>query len=272
VQLHLSCALSMGAIMQLHLSCALLLGTKMQRFGVFVITCYLYSAVVMGAGVQAFPTGQQGGLGVAYPPGLNPLDSRLAQSPHGGRTPGRGNFRTPFSYQPQSRLSQSHSGSMTQRSSDSHVPIQLAVSAEMSSGESATAGVMTSLEALSVADKLGGRRLSPIMTHAVLSPSDVILASAARSRAAELTAVTLAQMTEPFPPDSAPVLGDRQSELAVTPAVVPTNASELGNKPTATSQPETAFATAESVESAILLWMQYSSICCPANSVQDGNK
>ncbi len=199
----------------------------------------------MGAGVQAFATGQQGGVGVPYPPGLNPLDSRLAQSPHGGRTPGRGNFRTPFSYQPQTRLPQIHSGSIPQRSSDPHVPSQLAVSAEVSSAESA--GVITSLEALSVADELGGRRLSPIMTHAVLSPSDVILASAARSRAAELTAVTLAQMTEPFPPDSAPVLGNVQSELSATPAVISTNASELSNEPTATSQAETAFATAESV-------------------------
>ncbi|KAA6418359.1 MAG: hypothetical protein FRX49_11724 [Trebouxia sp. A1-2] len=202
---------------------------------------------MMGADVQAFPTGQQGGLGAPYPPGLNLVDSRLAQSPHGGRTPGRGNFRTPFSHQPQSRSSQIHPGSMTQRSPDLHVPSQIAVSAELSSGESATAGVITSLEALSVADELGGRRLSPIMTHAVLSPSDVILASAARSRAAELTAVTLAQMTEPFPPASAPVLGNIQSELAVTPAVVPTNASDLGNRLTATSQPETAFATAKSV-------------------------
>ena len=237
----------MGAILQLHLSWALLLGLSMQRLGVFVITCCLHSAIVMGAGVQAFPTGQQGGVGVPYPPGLNPLDSRLAQSPYGGRTPGRGNFRTPFSYQPQSRLSQIHPGSMTQRSPDPHVPSQLAVSADLSSGESATAGVITSLEALSVTHELGGRRLSPIMTHAVLSPSDVILASAARSRAAELTAVTLAQMTEPFPPDSAPILGDIQSELAVTPAVISTNASDLGNEPTATSQAETAFATAESV-------------------------
>ena len=237
----------MGAIMQLHLSCALVSGPLMQRLVVFVITCCLYSAVVMGAGVQAFPTGQQGGVGVPYPPGLNPLDSRLAQSPHGGRTPGRGNFRTPFSYPPQSRSSQIHSGSITQRSPDPHVPSQLAVSAELSSGDSATAGVMTSLEALSVANELGGRRLSPIMTHAVLSPSDVILASAARSRAAELTAVTLAQMTEPFPPGPAPVLGNVQSELAATPAVISTNASELSNEPTATSQAETAFATADSV-------------------------
>ncbi len=199
----------------------------------------------MGAGVQAFATGQQGGVGVLYPPGLNLLDSRLAQSPHGGRTPGRGKFRTPFSYQPQTRLPQIHSGSIPQRSLDPHVLSQLAVSAEVSSAESA--GVITSLQALSVADELGGRRLSPIMTQAVLSPSDVILASAARSRAAELTAVTLAQMTEPFPPDSAPVLGDSQPELAVAPAVIPTNASELSNEPTATSQAETAFATAESV-------------------------
>ncbi|DBA74130.1 TPA: hypothetical protein ACH3X1_010935 [Trebouxia sp. C0004] len=202
---------------------------------------------MMGPGVRAFPTRQQGGVGAPYPLGLNPLDSRLAQSPHGGRTPGRGNFRTPFSYQPQSRLSQIHSCSITQRSSDPHISSQLAVSAEMSSGESATVGVITSLEALSTADELGGRRLTPIMTHAVLSPSDVILASAARSRAAELTAVTLAQMTDPFPPDSPPILDDRQPELAAIPAVVPTNAFELGNKPTATSRPETAFATAESV-------------------------
>ena len=194
-----------------------------------------------------FPTGQQGGLGVSLPLGPNPLDSRLAHSPHGGRTPGRGNSRTPFSYQPQSGVSQSHSGSMTQRSSDSHVPSQLAVSAEVSSGESATAGVMTKLEAVSVADKLGGRRLTPNMTHAVLSPSDVILASAARSRAAELTAVTLSQMTEPFPSASAPLQSKRWSEPTITPAAVSTDPSELGNEPTATSQGGTAFAIAESV-------------------------
>ncbi|KAL0043680.1 hypothetical protein WJX82_005276 [Trebouxia sp. C0006] len=164
---------------------------------------------MIGAGVQ-FPTGHQGGLGIPYPPAPNPLDSRLAQSPHGGRAPARGNFRTLFPYQPQSRLSQSHSGSLIQRSSDSHVSSQLAVSAGVSSGESATAGGMTELEAVSVADNLGGRRLSPIMTHAVLSPSDVILASTARSRAAELTAVTLSQMTEPFPSASAPLQSERQ--------------------------------------------------------------
>ncbi len=46
-----------------------------------------------------------------------------------------------------------------QHSSDSHVPSQLAVSAEMSSGESATAGVMTTLEAVSV--QVGRATLKP---------------------------------------------------------------------------------------------------------------
>jgi len=85
------------------------------------------------------------------------------------------------------------------------------------------------------------------MNHAVLSPSDTILASAARSRAAELTAVTLSQMTEPFPSASAPLQSKRRSGPAITPAAVSANPSELGNEPTATSQGGAAFATAESV-------------------------
>ena len=103
------------------------------------------------------------------PPSAKPSGQQAGSKPTWGRTPGSGNFRTPFSYELQSSLSQSHSSS-----SDSHVPSQLAVSAEVSSGEAATAGVMTVLEAVSVADK---RRLSPIMTHVVLSPSDVSLCS-----------------------------------------------------------------------------------------------
>ena len=57
-------------------------GYHHQRCGRVIVKCVLHSAVVMGAGVE-FPTGHQGGLGVPYPPAPNPLDSRLAQSPHG---------------------------------------------------------------------------------------------------------------------------------------------------------------------------------------------
>ena len=203
----------------------------------------------MAAGVQAFPAGQQGAAGGPYPLGQNTLDSRLVHSPHGGRTPGRGSFRTPFSYQPQSRLSQTQVSSI-QRSPDASTPSQSAVSEATSAANSAAAGVVTELEALSVADDLGGRRLSPITTHAVLSPSDVIIASAARSRAAESMAAVPAQMTQAFAPDFPPLLSELQQS---NPALMSTSASAsqlqsaMGNEAAAGTQADADFASTDAV-------------------------
>ncbi len=174
----------------------------------------------MGAGVPGFPANQQGAIGVPYPPPQTPLDSRLSHSPHGGRTPGRGIFRTPFSHNPQPRSTRTQSPGMSQHTSDSSLPSQVSVSADRSA-ESASAGVVTDLEALSLADGLGGRRLSPIVTHAVLSPSDIILASAARSHASQLTTAAAAQMTQPFLSGSVPLQSDmQQSDPTVIPATL----------------------------------------------------
>lgn len=201
----------------------------------------------MAPGVQAFPAGQQGAVGGPYPPGQNMLDSRLAHSPHGGRTPGRGSFRTPFSYQPQSRLSQTQASGF-QRSPDTSMPSQSAVSEAGLAADTAVAGVITDLEALSVADDLGGRRLSPITTHPVLSPSDVIIASAARSCAAEATAAAPAQMTQAFASEYPPILSEvQQSGSVVTSASASELQSGMGNEAAAGTQAEAAYASADAV-------------------------
>lgn len=128
------------------------------------------------------------------------------------------------------------------------MPSQSAVSEATSAADTAVAGVMTDLEALSVADDLGGRRLSPIATHPVLSPSDVIIASAARSRAAEATAAAPAQMTQAFASEYPPILSEvQQSDSAVTSASASELQSGMGNEAAAGNQAETAYASADAV-------------------------
>jgi len=127
----------------------------------------------MGPGVPAFPGGQQGAIGVPYPSALP--DSRVTHSYHGGRTPGRGTFKTPFSHSPQSRLSSSQPPGITQPSWPSAATTEL--SAETSS---AAAEGLTDLEALSLEDNVSGRQSSPILTGPGFSPLEVIFASASR--------------------------------------------------------------------------------------------
>ena len=139
---------------------------------------------VMGA--QAFAGGQQPLGGGAYPPRQEPLDTRMPYSPHSGRTPSQGTFRTPFSSSPHARLShsQSQSVAVTQPSSESGLLNQVAMTADSSAdATSTTQQVTTSLEELSLTDSMSAQRLSPIVTYPGLSPSNVILASSARSDA-----------------------------------------------------------------------------------------
>lgn len=142
-------------------------------------------SAVMAA--QAFAGGQQPPGGIAYPPRQDPLDSRLPYNPHASRTPGRGNMRTPFSSTSQARLSQppSQSAAVTQAPSESGLSSQVAMTADSSADATPATEVITNLEALSLTDSVSAQRLSPIVTHPALSPSNVILASTARSTAPE---------------------------------------------------------------------------------------
>ena len=123
--------------------------------------------------MPAFPGGQQGAIGMPHP-SAQP-DSRITHSSHGGRTPGRGTFKTPFSYSPQSRLSSAQSPGITQ-------PSWRSAATTESSAESSSAAAegLTDLEALSVEDNVSRRQSSPILTGPGLSPSEVILASASK--------------------------------------------------------------------------------------------
>lgn len=136
-------------------------------------------------GAQAFAGGRQPPGGGAYPPRQDQLDTRMPYSPHGGRTPGRGNFRTPFSSTSHTRLSQprSQSAAVTQPPSESALLSQVAMTADSSADATPTTQVITNLEELSLTDSMSAQRLSRIVTHPGLSPSNVILASSARSNA-----------------------------------------------------------------------------------------
>lgn len=138
-------------------------------------------------GAQAFTGGQQPPGGIAYPPRQDPLDSRLPYNPHASRTPGRGNLRTPFSSTSQTRFShqQSQPAAVTQPSSESGLSSQIAMTADSSADATPATQVITDMEALSLTDSVSAQRLSPIVTHPALSPSNVILASTARSNAPE---------------------------------------------------------------------------------------
>ena len=105
---------------------------------------------------------------------------------------------------------------------------------------------MTDMEAMSLADDLGGRRLSPIVTNPALSPSDVILASAARSRNPEFPLAAHAQMSHP--PGAGPLLNETQkSESAGLPVQPPTiRLGGMGKESAATTEAATANASADS--------------------------
>ena len=185
---------------------------------------------------QGFAGAQQSPGGGPYPPRQDTLDIRMSYSPHGGRTPGRGTFRTPFSSTSQSRLSrtQSQSAGMTQPLSESALPSQVAMTAESSADATSTAQIMSTLEALSLTDSLGSQRLTPIMTHPALSPSDVILASTARSHATEghpaPTAAAAAQMTQSQSHGDPPLLHEVQVSDSASLAVTdPLAGPEIGN-------------------------------------------
>lgn len=104
---------------------------------------------------------------------------------------------------------------------------------------------MTDMEAMSLADDLGGRQLSPIVTNPILSPSDVILASAARSRNPGLPLVARAQMSHP--PGAGPLLNEPQkSESANSPVQPPTiRLGGMGKESGAASEAATANASAD---------------------------
>ena len=202
---------------------------------------------VMGA--QAFAGGQQPPGGSAYAPRQDPLDSRASYSPHGGRTPGRGNFRTPFSStsQPRSFQPQSQSAGVTLPLSESLLSSQVAMTAESSADATSTTQVMTNLEALSVTDSISTKRLSPIVTHTVLSPSNVILASIAGSNSPEgqnMPAVaTAAQASPPMLPLQQEVQVSESASLPVSgPALT---GFEMGND-AATDVEDTAAASSSS--------------------------
>lgn len=171
-------------------------------------------------GAQAFAGGQQPPGGIAYPPRQDPLDSRLPYNPHASRTPGRGNLRTPFSSSSQTRFShpQSQSAAVTQPSSESGLPSQIAMTADSSVAATPATQVMNNMEALSLTDSVSAQRLSPIVTHPALSPSNVILASTARSNAPEgqhqPTAATAVAQDSPVPQQALHLL--EQAPLPVT--------------------------------------------------------
>lgn len=108
------------------------------------------------------------------------------------------------------------------------------MTAESSADATSTAQIMSTLEALSLTDSLGSQRLTPIMTHPALSPSDVILASTARSHATEgrpaPTAAAAAQMTQSQSHGDPPLLHEVQVSDSASLAVTdPLAGPEIGN-------------------------------------------
>lgn len=200
-------------------------------------------------GAQAFTGGQQPPGGNAYPSSRqDALDSRMSYSPHGGRTPGRGTFRTPFSSTSQARLPhpQPQPPLVTQPLTESGFVSQVAMSAETSAEESSSAQIMTSLEALSLTDSMSSQRLSPIVTQPALLPSSVILARTAQRPAAEgqpmPAAAAAAQISPPQHqvqvsdstalPDTAPVTISEMSNHPVVPAEATSGSMPLAASPT----------------------------------------
>ena len=171
-----------------------------------------------------------------YAPRQDVLEGRPAFGPHGGRTPGRGPFRTPFSIASQSRLAraQPQPAGMTNPLPESELPGQVAMTAESSADATSTAEIMSNLEALSLTGSLSAQRLSPIVTNSVLSPSDVILASSARSHASEgqrvSAALAPAQMSQPESHGQPPLLHEAHvSDAASLTVLDPQGGSETAN-------------------------------------------
>lgn len=189
---------------------------------------------VMGA--QAFAGGQQPPGGIAYPSARqDPLDRRMSYSPHGGRTPGRGTFRTPFSSTSQARLPhpQPQPPIMTQPSSESGLVSQVTMSAETSADTTSSAQIMTSLEALSLTDSMSTQRLSPIVTQPALLPSSVILARAAQRPPAEGQPMPAAAAAAQISPPQHQV---QVSDSMALPDTAPVTISELSNDPVAPAE------------------------------------
>ena len=195
-------------------------------------------SAVMGA--QAFARGRQPPGGGAYPPRQDPLDTRMPYSPHGGRTPGRGSFRTPFSSTSHTRLSRphSHSVAVTQPLSESGMLSQVAMTADSSADATSTTQVITNLEELSLTDSMSAQRLSPIVTQPGLSPSHVILASSARSNTPkgqqQPAAAAAAQNSLPtLLPQQALQISDSASSPVTGPSLT---GSETGNDAVAAAE------------------------------------
>ena len=201
-------------------------------------------------GVQAFAGGRPPPGGGAYPPRQDPLDTRMPYSPHGGRTPGRGNCRTPFSSASHTRLShpRSQSAAVTQPPSESALLSQVAMTADSSADATdatPTTQVITNLEELSLTDSMSAQRLSPIVTHPGLSPSNVILASLAQNNAPEgqhqPAATTVAQSSPTLPQQAVQV-----SESVSSPVTGPSlTGPEIGNDAVAAAE-DTAAASSSS--------------------------
>lgn len=193
-------------------------------------------------GAQAFAGVQQPHGVSAYPPARQePLDSRMSYSPHGGRTPGRGTFRTPFASLPQGRPSHSpsrlHSPGVTQPLAESGFVSQAAMTADASADRTSSAQIMTSLEALSFTDSMSTQRLSPIVTQPALLPSSVILARTAQRTSAE-EQPTPATAAAAAAPAAAAQISSPQQQIQVSdsasladPTLV--TSSEVGSEPVA---------------------------------------
>ena len=212
----------------------------------FQLKCH-YSALgvllVLGAGVQPYTGPQQAGIGLAYPPGQSPFDTRVIHSPHGGRTPGRGTFRTPFFQDPQSRLSQTQSATVAQPAAELSSASEGAVSAGSTLDIAASPDTVNRLEALSLSDDLGGRRLNPIVTHPINSPSNVILASVSRGRTSEPASASLSQMSQAAEGQAVPRPTQLEHALGL-PVTDPLVATHLSNEPISATEAATTYTSA----------------------------
>ena len=191
-------------------------------------------------GPQAFAGGRQPPGSGAYPPRQDPLDTRMPYSPHGGRTPGRGSFRTPFSSTSHTRLSRPHSQSVavTQPSSESGLLSHVAMTADSSADATSATQVITNLEELSLTDSMSAQRFSPIVTLPGLSPSNVILASSARSNTPKGQQQPAAEAAaQNSPPTLLPQQALQVSDSASLPVTGPSlTGSEIGNDAVATAE------------------------------------
>ena len=195
--------------------------------------------------MQPYSGTQQAAIGLAYHPGQSTFDARLAHSPHGGRTPGRGTFRTPFFPEPQSMLSQTQSATVSQPTAELSNTVAGATSAGSSLDIAASPDTVNRLEALSFADDLGGRQLNPIATHPITSPSNVILASVSRGQTSKSTSAALPQMTQNAVGQAVPLSTQLEHSLGlpVTDSLVTTHLSNESVSATEAATPYTSAGT-----------------------------